>query len=175
MTGVSAMNGTFAVLTFALGMYDAHTGCDSGCLSRVEADARVNVSSGVVHFVGDLVGDEIYVRYDAPMANGPFQLVAGVSATSTGDFWAGVGHTYTMETGSEGIFAELHAMTGIYMRGNGPELGGPIEFRSGVEIGYKWSNGWRAGLSLDHRSNAEIYASNPGVETVQFRVSMPLD
>ena len=54
MIGVSAMNGTFAVLTFALGMYDAHTGCDSGCLSRVEADARVNVSSGVVHFVGDL-------------------------------------------------------------------------------------------------------------------------
>lgn len=169
------MNGTFAVLTFVLGMYDAHAGCNSGCLSREEAEERLNLSAGVVHFVDDLVGNEIYLRYDSPIANGPFQLVAGASATDTGDLWAGVGHVYTMEPEGEGMFAELHAMTGIYMRGSGPELGGPIEFRSGVEIGYQWNNGWRAGLSLDHRSNAEIYASNPGVETVQFRVSMPLD
>jgi hypothetical protein len=34
-------------------------------------------------------------------------------------------------------------------------------------------NGARIGLSVDHRSHGGIFARNPGVETVQFRVTFP--
>jgi len=53
-------------------------------------------------------------------------------------------------------------------------LGGPVNFRSGIEIGMETRTGVRYALSYDHRSNLDFYGSNPGVETVQFRVSIPL-
>ncbi|OZA01556.1 MAG: hypothetical protein B7Y02_17545 [Rhodobacterales bacterium 17-64-5] len=59
------------------------------------------------------------------------------------------------------------------MQGDGPDLGGPVEFRSGVEIGFIANNGLRFGLSYDHRSNGGIYEDNPGLETVQLRLSVP--
>jgi hypothetical protein len=62
-------------------------------------------------------------------------------------------------------------MPGVYIQGDGNDLGGWFEFRSGIEIGYEAQSGVRYGLSLDHRSNAGIYDENPGLETLQFRVS----
>jgi hypothetical protein len=55
------------------------------------------------------------------------------------------------------------------------DLGGPIEFRSGIEVAYHMENGMRLGLGWDHRSNLEIYARNPGVEMVHVRLSIPLE
>lgn len=168
------MDGTFAVLTLVLGMYEAYDGCNEACLARNDADARLSVSSGALYSQMNEIGTETYIRYDTGIAHGPFQTIAGLSYSSLGDLWAGIGHSYTIGAGDQGLFAEFHAMTGIYERQGGPDLGGPIEFRSGVEVGYQWPSGWRAGLSYDHRSNAELYAHNPGIETIMFRVSSPM-
>ena len=70
---------------------------------------------------------------------------------------------------------QLHAMTGLYSRGTGVDLGGAIEFRSGIEVAYHLENGMRLGLGWDHLSNLEIYARNPGVEMVRLRQPIPLD
>lgn len=70
---------------------------------------------------------------------------------------------------------QLHAMTGLYSRGTGVDLGGPIECRSGIEVAYHLGNGMRLGLGWDHRSNLEIYARNPGVEMVHLCLPIPLD
>ena len=53
------------------------------------------------------------------------------------------------------------------------DLGGPVEFRSGLELGYESDRGWRIGLGFDHRSNAGIESRNPGLETVHLRLSVP--
>ena len=66
-------------------------------------------------------------------------------------------------------------MTGLYEEGDGVDLGGPIEFRSGLAIGYINKAGVKMSLSVDHRSNLGIYSSNPGLETVQFRVAFPIN
>jgi hypothetical protein len=168
------MDGTFAVLTLVLGMYEAYYGCSEACLARNEVPSRISLAAGGLFSGGLQIGDEAYIRYDTGLANGPFQTIAGMSYSSFGDLWAGIGHSYTINVENTGLYAELHAMTGLYERGSGPDLGGPIEFRSGVEFGYEWSSGWRAGLSFDHRSNADLFASNPGIETIQFRISSPL-
>jgi lipid A 3-O-deacylase len=168
------MNGTFAVLTLVLGMNDAYSDCREGCLAAHDVESRIAVSQGSLQFKGDVIGREVYVRYDSAHANGPFQSIYGASYSSLGDIWAGFGHAYTMSAAETGLYAEVHAMTGLYFQSGGPDLGGPIEFRSGAEIGYRFSSGWRVAASYDHRSNAEIFALNPGVETVQFRISKPL-
>ena len=65
-------------------------------------------------------------------------------------------------------------MAGVYADNGGFDLGGPIQFRSGIELGYENRNGWRFGLSYDHRSNAGLYANNPGSSRrCMFRVSIP--
>ncbi|MDR9454072.1 MAG: acyloxyacyl hydrolase, partial [Wenzhouxiangella sp.] len=94
------------------------------------------------------------------------------SASSDGELWAGIGHVYTLTTRQD-LFLQLHAMTGLYEAGDGVDLGGPVEFRSGLEVGYQADNGMRLSLGIDHRSNAGIYGTNPGLETVHVRVSIP--
>ena len=169
------MNGTFAVMTLVFGMQDAFTDCEANCLAKNEVESRIAVSQGSLQFQGNVIGREVYVRYDSSHANGPFQSIYGASYSSLGDIWAGAGHAYRMSAADTGFYAEVHAMTGIYFQGDGPDLGGPIEFRSGAELGYRFPSGWRVAASYDHRSNAEIFALNPGVETVQLRVSKPLN
>ena len=35
------------------------------------------------------------------------------------------------------VYAQLHAMPGLYADNGGFDLGGPMEFRSGIELGYE--------------------------------------
>ena len=118
------MNGIFAVLTLVLGMNDAFYNCDGNCLARLEVQDRIAISQGSLQFRGDVIGREVYARYDSSRANGPFQSIYGVSYSSLGDFWAGAGHSYTMKSEGNGFYSELHAMTGLYVQGSGPDLGG---------------------------------------------------
>lgn len=170
------MNGTFAVLFAIVGLTDMKMNyCDEGCLVRSPEQARLSVGGGGVQFQQDWIGEEAYVRYDMDHKMGPFQNSIGLSVTDTGDAWLGFGQLWTKEFNS-GAYIQLHAMPGIYLQGDGPDLGFPIEFRSGVELGYTFRSGWRMGVSYDHRSNADLNGKvNPGMETLQFRVSLPLN
>ena len=115
----------------------------------------------------------MYVRYDLGHRNGPFGHAVGLSVAEDGETWVGFGQTWLWQPDRSKFYAELHAMPGLYMDNGGLDLGGPIEFRSGIELGYENKAGWRYAFSYDHRSNADIYSRNPGVETIQFRVSIP--
>ncbi|HUO86415.1 MAG TPA: acyloxyacyl hydrolase [Thermoanaerobaculia bacterium] len=48
----------------------------------------------------------------------------------------------------------------------GRDLGGPLEFRSGVELARRLGPRTRLALSYDHLSNAGIYRSNRGTESL---------
>jgi hypothetical protein len=60
---------------------------------------------------------------------------------------------------------------GLYRPGNGFELGGPVEFRSGIEISHPLAPRGRIGLMLFHLSNAGIYTHNPGSESLVLTYS----
>lgn len=169
------MDGTFAVLFLLAGLTDMKLNhCQTGCLAQEQAPARFALSGGDVQFQENSIGTEAYLRYDFGRMYGPFQPVAGLSVTDDGDAWVGIGATWTAQFADERAYLQLHLMPGLYAQGDGPDLGSPIEFRSGIEIGYQTPKGVRIGLSYDHRSNAGIDSVNPGLETVQLRVSFPL-
>lgn len=170
------MDGRFAVLTLALGAFDIHmSGCTETCLDRRPDDARLNLSIGQVYFRERKIGEEVYLRYDLPHADGPWQNIAGLSVTDQGSVWFGLGHAYRDQLWPDSHFyGEVHAMTGLYNQGQGIDLGWPIEFRSGFELGYEWDSGWRAGIGFDHRSNLGFGDVNPGLETLHFRVAAPI-
>ena len=173
---INMADGTFAVLMLLAGLADMkmnHCGTEAGCLGRSDVTPRIALSLGQVVERRAATANEIYLRYDLGRNIGPFGLAAGFSLGENGEAWVGFGNTYTANLGTR-AYMQLHAMPGVYADNGGFDLGGPIEFRSGIELGYVDRKGWRYGLSYDHRSNAGIYTSNPGIETVQFRISVPL-
>ena len=168
-------DGTAAVVFLVAGLIDAGVNhCpNEGCFAKNEVQAYNSLSFGNTYFQEGEVGEEFYFRRETARADGPFQRIWGISASTDGELWAGVGHAYTITNRKQNLFLQLNAMTGLYEKGSGVDLGGPIEFRSGISVGYQNKVGVRMSLSVDHRSNLGIYSDNPGLETVQFRVSIP--
>ena len=168
-------DGTFAVLLLGFGLADMtanHCGSGTGCLGLIPDTPRIAASAGTILERRAEPGGEIALRYDFGRRRGPFGEAVGLSLGERGEAWVGYGATWGHAFGD--LYAELHAMTGLYTPGDGLDLGGALAFRSGVELGYEAANGWRYALSYDHRSNAELYEANPGMEAVHLRVSVPL-
>ena len=171
-------DGTFAVLMLIAGLTDMsmnYCGTETRCLGRTDTQPRFAFSAGEFDDRNAVGDTEIYFRYDLGHRIGPFGRAIGFSIAEQGEVWLGFGHTYFWQPDRSPFYAELHAMTGLYEDNGGFDLGGPIVFRSGIELGYENRAGWRYALSYDHRSNADLYSNNPGVETYMFRVSVPLD
>lgn len=174
------MDGRLALLFFVIGLTDMKTNdCDTGCLARTPAQEAISLSFGDVIFQDKSIGSEAYLRYDLGTSFGPFQPAMGLSVTDTNDVWVGFGATHTTRfwdrPSGTGGYAQLHFMPGVYAQGTGPNLGHDVEFRSGAEIGWQARSGLRVGVSFDHRSNGDISNVNPGLETLQLRVSVPLN
>ena len=67
-----------------------------------------------------------------------------------------------------------NAAVGWFHRGNGKNLGSPVEFKTGVELAWRFDGGARVGLAFDHISNAGLTQTNPGTEQLLLMVSLPL-
>lgn len=156
--------------------YVTLTDCDGPCFAKQDAPAFVSASAGQVWHLTDKIGTETYLRYGLPVKYGRLQPVIGLSSTDTNDIWVGAGVQYMGDfDGQEGgAIWGMSFMPGAYERGDGPDMGLTLEFRSSLEIGYEFDNGVRMMLSADHRSNADLGDYNPGMETVQLRVDVPI-
>ena len=63
---------------------------------------------------------------------------------------------------------------GLYEDGDGKDLGHIVEFRSSLELAYRFDNRARLGLSFYHLSNASLDDNNPGTEVFSLNYSIPL-
>jgi hypothetical protein len=55
---------------------------------------------------------------------------------------------------------------GVYDRGDGKELGGSIQFRSGLELAYRLTEAHSLGAVFYHLSNSGLERPNPGSESL---------
>jgi hypothetical protein len=69
-----------------------------------------------------------------------------------------------------------NAAVGAWSRGNRDalNLGSTIEFRTGAELDYRFSDNMRVGISFHHISNAGITKRNPGEEEALATFTFPL-
>jgi hypothetical protein len=168
------MDGTIAAAVLALSLADMGLNyCPTDCFGAENTDAHWALSSGAVIFQEEVEGAELYLRRDFGVRLGPFQPSLGASIGTGGAAWVGAGVLYRLQS-PQGLFVEGHIMPGVYIAGDGRELGGTLQFRSGIEVGFAAPSGLRYGLSFDHRSNADTNSANPGLETLQFRVAWRL-
>jgi len=169
-------DGTFAAALVLLGLTEmgaSYCGTEEGCLARSDVEPRLSVSVGEVLKRQAMPASELYLRRDLGRNFGPFGTATGFSLGENGEFWAGYGATLTYDFWGSPFFVELHFIPGIYTDNGGFDLGGPTEFRSGIEFGIKTHSGWRLGIGYDHRSNGGIFTKNPGIETVHLRMGVP--
>lgn len=86
--------------------------------------------------------------------------------------WAGAGGLVDLHAGPLVFTASLGA--GLYHQGAGKDLGYPLEFRSGIEAGWRFGGGWRLSAGYFHMSNSEIRPDdNPGQNTLMLLLHMP--
>jgi lipid A 3-O-deacylase len=165
------MDGRLAALFFLIAGTDASLNyCDQGCFRRLPAEPRMTFGLSVARYQSKRIGQELWVAYDLGHRRGPVQPTLGFSVSEMGDAWIGFGHKWTGTYGR--VVIESQSLPGIYLQGGGPDLGSPIEFRSGIAVGYQFDNGGRLSISYDHRSNLDIGRINPGLETVSVRYSI---
>jgi lipid A 3-O-deacylase len=98
--------------------------------------------------------------------------VAGGLFASRGTLYIYGGLRYDLPLpGSWFLSPQLAA--GLYSHEQGIDLGGALEFRSGIELSRGFRGGRsRAGLLLFHLSNGHLYGHNPGTEALVLTYSL---
>ena len=93
--------------------------------------------------------------------------MAGVMAAANGSLYGYTGARIErpLGAGSRWVFAPSFA-AGLYYRDDGKELGGTLEFRSGLELSYRLGPRQRLGAVVFHLSNGGLNGDNPGTESL---------
>lgn len=128
---------------------------------------------------GERTAADLRLEYRAGLSLAPFteplltvRPWAGVEGTSRASFWGGAGILLDIPVGRFS-FLPL-AGVGGYEQGDGKNLGSPLEFRTGVELDYRFANGSRVGAEFTHTSNAFVARHNPGTEAIIVNYQIPL-
>jgi len=167
------MDGTIAFAFAVFGLANmAVNDCQTGCLARSYADSRISFQAAGVQFNERWISNEIMVGYDFGHRYGPFQPTASIAATEDGDIWIGAGAKWRISPGQSDLFFQGSLQPGFHLRGDGPAIGGSLHFRAALGVGYEFDNGSAIVVSYDHRSNADMQAVNPGLETLSIQYSM---
>lgn len=98
----------------------------------------------------------------------------GINVTSDSAAYVYGGFNWDVPLINKQLYLIPNVVVGAYHSGSGKDLGGAIEFRSGIELAYQFENQQRLGVAFNHISNASIYNHNPGGETVLVNYSVPL-
>jgi lipid A 3-O-deacylase len=102
-----------------------------------------------------------------------FKPFVGAMATSDQAAYGYAGVLVDVYLGRRWVVTPSFA-PGLYRKGDGKDLGGAIEFKSQLEISYRFDDRSRLGLGISHMSNASIYDRNPGTETLFLTYALPL-
>jgi lipid A 3-O-deacylase len=146
----------------------------AGSPARAEPPVAVTASAGPFSILDGGV-QRYETGWEVSFAPRPFRWVPrflqktnptlGVMATSRGTLYVYGGFRYDLPLGKSWWLSPQWA-TGLYYRDGGRELGGPLEFRSGIELSRRIGERSRLGVMLYHLSNAGIYGYNPGSESL---------
>ncbi|MFH1807021.1 MAG: acyloxyacyl hydrolase [Pseudomonadota bacterium] len=137
--------------------------------------ALIGLSAGMFNIGDDHEAGELLLDYRAEDALfGVLRPWGGVMATTDGAAY-GFGGLMLDVLWGENIATTLYTAVGAFHDGDGEDLGHWVEFRSGIELSYRFDNRSRVGLNFSHMSNADIGDQNPGAETLALTYVIPVD
>ena len=98
---------------------------------------------------------------------------AGAMVTSDGGAFGYAGILLDLRLG-ENFVTTLSFAPGAYHQGSGKNLGHGLEFRSQIELAYRFADRSRLGVAFSHMSNSSLGRKNPGTENLLLTYAVPL-
>ncbi|MGY9004647.1 MAG: acyloxyacyl hydrolase [Alphaproteobacteria bacterium] len=102
------------------------------------------------------------------------QPMTGIMASIDGSVHAYAGVAVDLFFGRRYVLTPSFA-PGLYLQGDGKDLGHVVEFRSSLKFAYRFDNRSRLGLDLFHLSNAGLDDRNPGANQLMLTYSVPFN
>ena len=115
---------------------------------------------------------QFHVEYKSSFPMWKFSPMAGIMMTFKGSVYTYAGILFDIS--SKHFFLTPSFCPGYYYKGKGRDLGYPLEFRSSIEVGYKFNDLSRLGVQFYHISNASLGKRNPGEESLVLSYSFPI-
>jgi hypothetical protein len=140
--------------------------------SSAQEHVSLAFSGGVSNFNKSEKRIEVGVEYRRPIDVWGM-AVAGFTVNDDKSAWVFGGLRRDFSLGGPWIITPAFAIA-LYEQGDGKDLGGPLEFRSALEIAYQWPSRKRLAFAIYHLSNAGIYDRNPGMNSLILTYSLPL-
>lgn len=141
--------------------------------ARAEEPDFISISAGVFDINDNETTAEFRAEYRSDLRFWYAMPFVGVMGTADGALYGYAGLGFEMFFGPR-IVLMPNAAFGAYSDGDGKDLGAAIEFRTGLELAYRFDDYSRLGLAFHHISNASIDENNPGTESLVLTYSIPL-
>lgn len=142
--------------------------------AAAEEPSFISFGAGYYDLFDNQSAGEARVEYRFSEANKVWIFTPFVGAMGTTDAatygYAGIG--IDVFFGKRWVATPNFAV-GLYGNGDGKDLGYAVEFRSGLEVAYRFDDYSRLGVSFTHISNAGLDDRNPGVESLVVMYSIP--
>ena len=119
-------------------------------------------------------GAEVRIDYRSDYKLWVFKPFVTGAVISNGMTFLGAGVLMDIYFGKRVVVTPSFAPTWWRGKTDDLDLGHGLEFRSQIELAYRFDNRSRLGLALSHSSNASIGDTNPGTESLLVNYSYPL-
>lgn len=129
-------------------------------------------SAGVFDFGKNQKAAEARIEYRSDIRMWIFKPLVGAMLTSDSGSYGYAGVLVDMFLNRRTV-ASISFAPGIYAKGKGKNLGNELEFRSQLELAYRFDDRSRFGLAFSHMSNASIGNKNPGSESLMLVYAIP--
>lgn len=139
-----------------------------------EEPSFVSFSAGAFDINDDQKALELRGEYRPNIKIWTFTPIIGLSGTSDKGVYGFAGLGMDLYFGRRIVFTPSASFAG-YTKGDGKNLGGEFQFRTGGELAWRFNNWSRLGIGFHHISNAGIYNDNPGTEIMALTYSLPFD
>lgn len=143
--------------------------------NKTNDSSQIGMSTGIFNVSDDDAASMLLIDYRSNNALfGTLRPIGGVMLTTDSAVY-GYGGLMLDVLWGEHFATSLYSSVGAFGKGHGEDLGSVVEFRSGVEVSYRFDNHARVGLGFSHMSNADIGDHNPGAEILSLTYTVPVE
>ena len=144
-------------------------------ISAVPATAEkgLGFSLGLMEYDNDLVAIEAGIDYRFDEIPLGFVPNLGLQVTSDEAFYVFVGLRRPVRLGSSLWEVVPSFAVSFYEQRDGQDLGHRVQFRSGLDVVRRFESGRAFGFGFYHLSNSSLSLTNPGTNSLLFRIKLP--
>lgn len=147
---------------------------DSGAVRADDEPDFLSIGAGWYDFNDNMDAVDGRLEYRSNLkVLGLVKPWAGFEFTSDGAIYGVAGILMDIHFGRRIVLTPSFGV-GLYGDGDGKDLGHAVEFRSQLELGYRFDDWSRIALAVSHISNASLGENNPGTEIATVYYHLPV-